>query len=136
MQKRASQSDIEYIRNTYVKCHSIEKTIVITGWARNTVHKYVSDLSCSNPSSLYNHRHILKLDRKTGKVLMEYQDLATAARLTHLGISNINKCVKGHTQTAGGYCWRYKDEYSQASFIPPSKFFYSEDNFINRLLFN
>ncbi len=133
--KRATQKDIEDIRQTYIQCKSIEKTVKETGWSRNTVHKYVSDLSCEHPSSSYNHRHVLKLDRKTGKVIMDYQDLATAAKLSKVSISNIDHCIKGNTKTAGGFCWIYKDQYKEGEFKPPSSFFYSESKFIDRLLF-
>lgn len=108
--KRTTQQDIENIRKVYSQCKSIEKTIKLTGWSRCTVHKYVRDLSCQHPSSKYNHRRVLKIDKSTGKTISSYRDLAKAARLTKISISNIDHCLRKDTATAGGYCWKYEDE--------------------------
>lgn len=113
--KRATQSDIDYIRSTYLQCHSIEKTIELTGWSRCTVHKYVRDLSCKHPSSPYNPspRRVLKIDKDTRKILSSYKNLAKAARLTKVSASNICHCLSGDTETAGGFRWSYEDEYKK-----------------------
>lgn len=110
--KRATQKDIQYIRIVYLKCKSIAKTTEITGWSRNTVHKYVSDLSCKHPSSKYNHRKVLKIDIITREIISKYDDLSTAAEKTGVSMSNIDHCLKKDTRSAGGYCWIYEDEYN------------------------
>lgn len=111
--KRATQQDIQVIQNVYLQCKNIETTIEKTGWSRNTVHKYVKELSNQHPSSKYNHRHILKLDKNTHDVIEEFIDLSTASKITNISISNISHCLKGDTKTAGGYMWLYKDGENQ-----------------------
>lgn len=111
--KRTTLEDVKNIRNVYSQCHSIERTIELTGWSRCTVHKYVRDLSCQHPSSKYNHRRVLKLDINTKKIISSYKDLAKAARLTEISISNIDHCLRGNTNTAGGYCWQYEADYKK-----------------------
>jgi uncharacterized Zn-finger protein len=109
--KRATQKDIQYIRIVYLRCKSIAKTSEITGWSTSTVHKYVKDLSCEHPSSKYNHRKVLKLNKDTKKIISKYNDLTMAAEKTKISISNIDHCLKHNTNTAGGYIWIYEDEY-------------------------
>lgn len=44
-----------------------------------------------------------------GEVLAEFQSIKEAAKSTGIGYSNICQCLRGDTQSAGGYVWRYKD---------------------------
>lgn len=47
---------------------------------------------------------------KNGNVIGEYESAADAHRKTGICRQNISKCCSGTLKTAGGYCWRYKNE--------------------------
>ena len=46
-----------------------------------------------------------------GNVIDEFYSMCVAAKITGIPQPNIHKVCNGVRQTAGGYKWRYKDEY-------------------------
>lgn len=111
-----SDADVEAIRETYIRLGSIVKTAAETGYNKNTVNKYVMSLSCKKHTGRYRERAVFKIEPETGKVIREYKNCSTAALITHISASNICHAVKGRTKTAGGYVWRYSDEYNLKEF--------------------
>ena len=51
----------------------------------------------------------------SGVLLAEYQSIGIAAKLLNIHGSTIYKCCKGTAQSAHGYIWRYKEDYTSFS---------------------
>ena len=107
---KISDSEIKVIRETYKREGSIEKTKEITGYSKNTVNKYVRDLSSLKQNSRYNARKVLKIVPETLKIVKEYPNTRIACIVEHIERSNLNKALIGKTKTAGGFVWAYKGE--------------------------
>ena len=109
--KRTTIQDIEHIRSTYIREKSIHKTSKITGWAPNTVLKYIPDLSRQHPSSKYSNRTVIQVDKNN--VVTKHKNLTEAAKNSGISISNIDHCLIGNTKSAGGYKWYYDDDFKK-----------------------
>lgn len=53
-------------------------------------------------------RHILQFD-KNGNFINEYRSALEAERKTGTNNSNIRRCCKGNSKSAGGFLWKYKN---------------------------
>ena len=51
---------------------------------------------------------IVQIDPKTLEVIGEYPGQSTAAKVTGIGVSCINACLRRKQKKAGGYLWEYK----------------------------
>lgn len=118
------ESEIEAIRETYKRLGSIAKTAAETGYNKNTVNKYVMPISCKKHAGRYSERMVCKIEPETGKIIRKYKNCNTAALITHISAANISHAVNGRTKTAGGYVWRYADQYNAGEF-PVENYFTS-----------
>ena len=57
------------------------------------------------------NRRIIQMDKNTGSIIKEYESIKKASEITNIGFKNISKVLRGTNKTAGGYIWRYQDEY-------------------------
>lgn len=48
---------------------------------------------------------VLKIDKDSGKILEEYENMAEAGRINYLHRETIRMCVRGKLKTAGGFKW-------------------------------
>ncbi|RHW65268.1 hypothetical protein DZC34_10600 [Clostridium botulinum] len=106
---KLGKKEIEYIREVYKEQRSIKKAAEITKHAKTTVNKYVSDLSIKDKRSRYNNIPVYKVDFYTGKVLRKFKNSNQASTLCRISLSNLNQCLSGKTNSAGGFCWCYGD---------------------------
>lgn len=104
---KLDEEEIEYIREVYKEQKSIKKTAKITKHAKTTVNKYVSDLSIKDKRSRYNNISVYKIDPCTGAILRKFKNSNQASKLCKISISNLNQCLNGKTNSAGGFCWCY-----------------------------
>ncbi|KGM94692.1 hypothetical protein IRP63_16140 [Clostridium phage CWou-2020a] len=106
---KLKNKEIDYILEVYKKEKSIEKTVKITGFSKNTVNKYVEEISSKDKRSRNCLNPIEKLDANTGQVLEEYRKPSIAAIKEAIHPASICRCLKGELDTAGGFKWRYKN---------------------------
>ena len=69
----------------------------------NTVHKKFAKYAINNMS-----KSVVQIDA-SDKVIAEYNSIQEAQRI--LNISHIWDCLSGKRKTAGGYKWKYKEDY-------------------------
>ena len=100
--------EIDYIVNTYKEVKSIVKTYKITGFSKNTVNKYVSDVSSTDKRSRNCKNEVEQIDLDNGKVIKEWFKPSHASRELDISLSEIVRVLKGELKQAGGYGWRYK----------------------------
>ncbi|QUI25933.1 hypothetical protein HZI73_26330 (plasmid) [Vallitalea pronyensis] len=108
--KRTTQKDRQLIRDTYAQVQNIDLTAELTNWSRNTVHKYVQDLSCNDPRSCYNHRKVCQIDLSTKQIIQTFRDPVTVTKNVNISETLLNKALKGHTHSAIGFGWCYEDQ--------------------------
>lgn len=68
----------------------------------NVIHAYKNGLAKSHPKSIKQY------DLK-GNYIQTFESIVKASKEVNGNTSNINKCVKGHINSAYGYKWRYID---------------------------
>ena len=64
-----------------------------------------------------NGRKVEQIEVGTGKVLATYNALSEACRETGVETSNIFKVCNGKRKTAGGYGWRYREDYIEGGIL-------------------
>jgi len=128
---------IERIREVYKEESSIDRTAEITGHCRNTINKYVKDISVLKRNSRdYEGNEVLRICPNTGKIERRYKTQLQASKDNFISPDTLNKCIKGHTATAGGKVWVLESEYDQnKDYTVKSKFHFSDIAKLNRILF-
>ncbi|KEI12759.1 MULTISPECIES: hypothetical protein [Clostridium] len=106
---KLKNKEIDYIVEVYKKEKSIAKTMQITGFCKNTVNKYVAEMSSKDKRSRNCLNPVEKIDANTGEVLNEYKKPRLAAIRESISPASICRCLKGELETAGGFKWRYKN---------------------------
>lgn len=61
-----------------------------------------------NPSS----KSIYQIEIKNNKIIKKYNSISMASKENKIPCSNIVKCAKNQRKHAGGFIWRYVDEYN------------------------
>lgn len=56
-------------------------------------------------------RPVEQIDKTTGDIIKTFFSMSEASRQTGVNTPDIVSCCKGKLNTAGGYIWRYYDEY-------------------------
>lgn len=101
--------EIDLIVKTYKELKSIQKTSKELGFCKNTVNKYVREISSKDTRSRYNNNTVLKIDIETNTVIKEFKNSNVAAKESNLSLSTLNKCLNNVTKTSGGFRWTYKN---------------------------
>ncbi len=76
-------------------------------YSENNYHAYKAGLANSD----YRKKKIQKICLNTNQVLDKYDSLLEAAALNQIQFKNISKVCKGERCSAGGYSWRYVNEF-------------------------
>lgn len=79
--------------------------------SENVIHAYKTNLINSYK------RSVCKLDIYTLKVLDTFDSITDAAKNINKHIKTIDSVLSGRNRTAGGFCWRYKED---TNYIPKS----------------
>ncbi len=75
----------------------------------NTYHGYIWRYSNDKDVRYKNGKAVIKCD-VYGNPIEEYININTAAKSNGILITSITNCLKGRSKTAGGYCWKLKQE--------------------------
>jgi 6-phosphogluconolactonase (cycloisomerase 2 family) len=117
--KKLAEDEVQNIRSKYLELKSIDKVAKTLGHAKNTVNKYVKDLSSLDKRSRNNNIAVFKIDAITGKIIGKFKNANSAATMCHIAVSNLNQCLSNKTNSAGGFCWCYANKYK--NFKLPNK---------------
>ena len=99
--------EIDYIIEVYKKTRSREKTSKETGFNKNTVHRYVRDISSTDTRSINCINKIMQIDLKTDELIKVWNKPSIAAKELKISLSEICRVAKGELKQAGGYKWQY-----------------------------
>lgn len=69
--------------------------------------KKISDSSKGKPK-ISNRKSVLMLDKNTYKILKEFNSVTEAAAFIKVKQPTLSGCLLGHSQTSGGFRWKYK----------------------------
>ena len=69
--------------------------------------------------SMKTNKRVIQL--LNNNIVDEYHNIASASRKTNIDSSSISRCCRGLQKTAGGYVWRYKDNYEYIKQNKPIK---------------
>ena len=106
-----NDKQIYNIREVYKNCRSLVKTAEITGHSRNTVNKYVKDMSSKNPHSRVG-KGIIVMYGKDGKELKRFENSFQASKKTGIRQSSISLCINHKIKSAGGFIFRFLNDKS------------------------
>lgn len=106
-----NDKQIYNIREVYKECKSIVKTSEITGHSRNTINKYVKDMSSKNPHSRAG-KGIIVMYEKNGKELKRFKNSFQASKKTGIRQSSISLCINHKIKSAGGFIFRFLNDKS------------------------
>ena len=105
---KLKREEIDYIVNTYKEVRSINKTSKMTGFSKNTVNRYVMDMSSKDKRSKNCKNVIKQIDIKTGEIIKEWNKPSHAAKELNINLAEIVRVAKGELSQAGGFGWEYK----------------------------
>lgn len=81
--------------------------------------RYV-DSYCETESIYIDRRHrkaVFQIDKTTKQIISEYPSIKEAGRILSIRENSISACCKEKRKSAGGYVWRYKDNYDATKTI-------------------
>lgn len=107
---KKTRLDVLKIRETYTDLKSIQKTAFLLGISKNTVNKYVKDLSCQDKHSRYSNTRVFQKTLDGNKVISIHKNANAAAKATGISVYTLNHCLRKRTNTAGGYLWEYENK--------------------------
>ena len=74
----------------------------------NIIHSWISGLSKGKYKNVGNRaRRIIQIDKKTGAEIREFNSIYEASENTGITHTSIQNCLKGRSNTSGGYKWKY-----------------------------
>lgn len=90
--------------------HKISKALI---GANNPYYgkKHSDEVRRKMSDASINKRKVIALDKNTMKIIAIYNSITQAEQDTGTDHSSISKCCRNKMITAGGYIWRYADEY-------------------------
>ena len=103
------ENEVEFIIKTYKEIKSIDKTAKLTGYCKNTVNKYVRNISRYKKRSRNCKNEILQIDLNTGNIIKVWYKPSVACKELKINPSEVCRVLKGELRQAGGFGWRYKD---------------------------
>ena len=74
----------------------------------NIRHAFEIGLMNGKPST--RKKQIIQIDKKTNKVICEYNSQLEASKKLNIHPGSLSQCLNGKYKTAGGYIWKYKEE--------------------------
>ena len=86
--------------------------------SENLKHAYTNNLKSNNFKNKFgkdnSHSKIIyQIDKNNKKVIKCFYGAAEAQRITKIKSNSITMCCKRQRKTAGGFIWRYKEEYDR-----------------------
>ncbi|WP_346938291.1 hypothetical protein [uncultured Clostridium sp.] len=102
------EEEIEYIEKVYEETKSIVETAKITGFAKNTVNKYVKFKSSQDKRSRDKENNINQINLSDNTVIAEWFKPSIASKELNINPAEICRVLKGELKQAGGYGWEYK----------------------------
>lgn len=85
------------------KISEAKKGHIVTKETREKLSSAIKELKLNN-------REVIQYDKNTNEIINVYESIADAGLKTNIECSNINRCCRGESKTAGGYVWRYKED--------------------------
>lgn len=87
-----------------------------TEWLNESINRYVNRIRKVNRSKVQkNSKMIYQLNRQTFEIIALFDSVSIASDMTGVQSSSIIRVCNHGRNTAGGYCWCYKEEYDEKS---------------------
>lgn len=113
------ESEEQRLISEYSKTY---KLLNLDKGGRGVITKEKREVSGIQRSIDAHKKGVIQLD-KTGMYVNKYESVIKAAAETGTSRTSIGNCLKGRAKTAGGYVWKYEEDYNPTSTcnVKPSK---------------
>ena len=74
-----------------------------------------------------NLKRIVKQYNLENKFIQEFSSMALASAETKTNYGSIANCCRGKIKSAGGFIWKYDDDYFRVKSDPLDKYLFHED---------